>query len=307
MSNVKKTIVMELHGPARRRYPRSRTIIKGIDDLWQADLADLQAFARDNGGYKYILVVIDCFSKYLWLRAVKDKSGPNVSHAMEDVMMEGRVPKNLCTDAGKEFYNSSFTKLMKRYTINHYSTYSIMKASMAERVIRTVKDQMYKMFSLQGSYKYIKQLPSIAQAYNTRPHRTIGMPPKDVTKSNEEDILSNVYANIKIQSKSLFKEGDMVRISKHKTIFAKGYLPNWTTELFRIRMVKQGEPVTYLLEDTLGAPILGRFYAEELQKAKYKNAYLVEKVLKRKGNKVLVIWLGFDHTHDSWINKSNVL
>ena len=82
MSYVKKTIVMELHGPGRRRYPRSRTIIKGLDVLWQADLADLQAFARDNGGYKYILVVIDCFSKYLWLRAVKDKSGPNVSHAM---------------------------------------------------------------------------------------------------------------------------------------------------------------------------------------------------------------------------------
>ena len=95
MSRVKNTIINELHRPARRRFPRSRTIIKGLDDLWQADLAEFQPFARDNKGHKYVLVIIDCFSKFLWLRPLKDKSGLNVSRAMASVLEEGRVPKHL--------------------------------------------------------------------------------------------------------------------------------------------------------------------------------------------------------------------
>ena len=307
MSRVKNTIINELHRPARRRFPRSRTIIKGLDDLWQADLAEFQPFARDNKGHKYVLVIIDCFSKFLWLRPLKDKSGLNVSRAMASVLEEGRVPKHLCADLGKEFYNRSFSDLMKRYGVNHYSTYSIMKASIAERVIRTIKDYMYKMFSLEGSYKYLSKLPYIAREYNSRKHRTIGMAPKDVNKSNEKELLDAVYTYVKLRSKPIFKVGDTVRISKHKTVFAKGYMPNWSTELFKITQVNTETPVTYLLKDTSNAPILGRFYQEELRKAKYEDVYLVEKILKTRGDKVYVRWLGFDSTHDSWINKSNVL
>ena len=119
--------------------------------------------------------------------------------------------------------------------------------------------------------------------------------------------MSTVFADPKLKSNAIFKMGDVVRISKYKTIFSKGYLPNWTTELFKIRLVKQGTPVTYLLEDTRGNPIQGRFYEQELQLARYKDAYLVEKVLKKRGDKVLVRWLGFDSSHDSWINKTNVM
>ena len=307
MSGVKKTIVSELHGAARRRFSRSKTIIKGLDDLWQADLAEFQPFARDNKGHKYVLVVIDCFSKFLWLRPLKDKSGPNVSRAMASVLAEGRVPAHLCTDSGKEFYNRSFSDLMKRHRVNHYSTYSVMKASIAERAIRTIKDYMYKMFSLEGSYKYLSKLPDIAEAYNSRKHRTIGMAPKDVNKSNEKEILEAVYTYVKLRSEPKFVVGDTVRISKHKAVFAKGYTPNWSTELFKVAKVIHGTPVTYLLKDTSDAPILGRFYQEELRKAKYDDVYLVEKILKTRGDKVYVRWLGFDSTHDSWINKSNVL
>ena len=182
-----------------------------------------------------------------------------------------------------------------------------MKASIAERAIRTIKDSMYKMFSLEGSYKYLLKLPDVARAYNSRRHRTIGMAPKDVNKSNEKELLASVYTHVKLRSKSKFKVGNTVRISKHKTVFAKGYTPNWSTELFKIAKVNPGTPVTYLLKDTSDAPILGRFYQEELQKTKYEDVYLVEKILKARGDKVFVRWLGFDNTHDSWIKKSNVL
>ncbi|KAK9730804.1 Integrase core domain [Popillia japonica] len=107
MSRVKKDIVNELHKPARRNFRRRRVIIKGLDDLWQADLADFKLYSRENRRYKYILVVIDAFSKFLWTQPLKTKSAMEVKDAMDKILKEGRHPKNLQTDAGKEFYNHS--------------------------------------------------------------------------------------------------------------------------------------------------------------------------------------------------------
>ena len=133
------------------------------------------------------------------------------------------------------------------------------------------------------------------------------MKPIDVTKDKEELLLKTVYSHIKIAGPRKFNVGDVVRISKQKSVFTKGYTPNWSTELFKIKEVKISNPATYILEDSLGAPIAGRFYAEELQRAKHEDVYLVEKVLRRKGDKVYVRWLGLGKNHDSWIHKSNVL
>lgn len=105
----------------------------------------------------------------------------------------------------------------------------------------------------------------------------------------------------------MLKAGDYVRISKYKGIFEKGYTPNWSTEIFKIIKAQNTCPVTYLLEDSRHNPILGAFYKEELQKTKHPEVYLVEKVLKRKGNKVFVKWLGLPNDENSWIDKSNVL
>ncbi|KAK9681113.1 hypothetical protein QE152_g38559 [Popillia japonica] len=217
-------------------------------------------------------------------------------------ILKHRQPKNLQTDSGKEFYNQHFNALMKLYDINHYSTYSVTKASIAERVIRTLKEKVYKEFSLRGTYNWTTILDEITKQYNNTKHRTIGMKPKDVTAK------SNLHAHIKVVGKQQkFSLNDVVRISKYKSIFDEGYTPNWSTELFRIAKVKLTNPVTYLLDDMNARPILGSFYAEELQKAKHQDAYLVEKVLRRKGNKVYVKWLGFDKTHNSWIAKNNIL
>lgn len=84
-------------------------------------------------------------------------------------------------------------------------------------------------------------------------------------------------------------------------------MPNWSTEVFRIREIRLTNPTTYLLHDENNKNILGGFYAQQLQQVKYPNIFLVEKVLKRKGDKVFVKWLGFDNKHNSWINKSNIV
>lgn len=138
--------------------------------------------------------------------------------------------------------------------------------------------------------------------------RTIKMKPNEVTKKNEKHLLQTVYNHIKMVDNinPKFKVGDHVRISKIRGIFDKKYLPNWSTEIFTIREVKLTNPITYLLQDEDNKPILGGFYQYQLQKVKYPNIYLVEKILKRNKNKVFVKWLGFNSKHNSWIDNDNI-
>jgi hypothetical protein len=133
------------------------------------------------------------------------------------------------------------------------------------------------------------------------------MKPKDVTERNEKQLLNTVYNRRKIFKKNKFKVNDFVRISKNKTIFEKGYIPNWSTEIIQIVKVKLTNPVTYVLKDYKNETILGSFYEHELLKTKYPDVVLLEKVIKRKGDKLFVKWLGFDNSHNSWINKNNAI
>lgn len=308
----KESVVNEIHKNARKNFIRRRVVMKDIDDLWQADLIDMQAHSRDNGNFKYILAVIDTFSKYAWAYPLKQKSKGFVSQTFRDLLEKGRYPKNLQTDLGTEFYNDEFKKLMSKYSINHYSSYSTKKASIVERFIRTLKNMIYKNFSLQGNYKWNKRLLNkVIKTYNCSSHRTIGMSPIQVNHNNKE-ILFKRYMMLgkqllKLCKPKKLKTHDFVRVSKYKSTFEKGYTPNWSTEIFKIRKVQNTSPETYLLQDAKSQPILGAFYAEELQKTSYPDVYLVEKVLKRKGNKVLVKWLGLPNNENSWISKSNVL
>lgn len=307
MSKEKLRLVKELHAPARRNYPRRRVITHGYDDLWQADLVDMQPYARINNGFKYILTIIDVLSKYARAVPLKSKSAKDVCEAFTTIISGPRKPENLQTDNGKEFYNASFKSLLSKYGINHYSTYSVMKASVVERWNRTLKNSMWMTFTANGTYKWINILQRLVADYNNRVHRTIGMSPQKVTPLIAKKLLTTVYSNIKIAGPNKFKIGDPVRISKYKTVFSRGFTPNWSTEVFKIIKVQVTNPATYLLEDSRGQPILGGFYEHELKKAKYPDVHLVEKVLRRKGNKVYVRWLGFDSSHNSWINKENVL
>ena len=149
-------------------------------------------------------------------------------------------------------------------------------------------------------------MADLISSYNNTRHQTIKMKPKDVTKENEKKKLFNIYKKLQIKTKRKkpkFKIGDEVRISKFKHTFEKGYTPNWTAEIFTISQVRDSEPTTYFLKDYQNKPISGSFYEQELSKNKNPNIYLVEKVLKKRGNKLYLKWLGFDNSHNSWIDK----
>jgi len=307
-NSEKQLLVEELHAPARRNFPRRHVIVRGYDDLWQADVVEMRPYMRFNRGYHYILTIIDVLTKFAWAVPLKTKSGNEVANAITKIIRDDeRCPKNLQTDRGKEFYNATVQKLLKKHDINHYSTYSVMKASVVERFNRTLKNEMWKQFTLNGNYRWIDLLPRLLSEYNSQRHRTIGMRPINVTPAIAEKLLSTVYSRVKIAAPARFKVGESIRVSKFKTIFDKGYTPNWTTEIFKIAKVQKTNPVTYLLKDSCGKHIAGGFYEYELQRVANPDLYLVEKMLRKRGDEVYVKWLGFDNSHNSWIHKNNVL
>lgn len=306
----KEDVVNEIHKNARVNFPRRCVLLRDIDDLWQADLIDVQKISNINSNNNFILIVIDCFSKYVWVRPLKNKTKDCVTIAFQSILHNGRVPLNLQTDWGKEFYNKSFKKLMQVLSINHYSTYSTKKASIVERVIRTIKGKLYKKFSLKGNYKWVDgTLEKVVNDYNHTKHSTIQMYPARVNKHTKHILMQryNILNKAKIKKKCFIGVGDVVRISKHKANFDKGYTPNWSTELFKVSVVQNTDPTTYLLEDSRKNKVLGSFYAQELQKTRNPDVYLVEKVLKKKGNKVFVKWLGLPSKENSWISNTNIL
>ena len=176
----KRAIVNELHTQARKNCLRRTVVMKGIDDLWQADLVEMGNYSTINNGYKYLLTVFDTFSKYAWAEATKTKNASDVSRAFEKILSLTRIPKNLQTDDGKEFFNKDFNKLMRKYSINHYSSYSVMKASIVERFNRSLKGMMWKEFSNNGTYHWIDIYKMLLKTYNENIHRTIKMAPTNV-------------------------------------------------------------------------------------------------------------------------------
>ncbi|XP_066146789.1 uncharacterized protein [Euwallacea fornicatus] len=156
---------------------------------------------------------------------------------------------------------------------------------------------------------YLQEKEKIVQKYNNTIHRTTGYKPNSVNNKNAEEILSNSYTHLKTvdPKRSKLKLNDFVRISKHREAFDKGYTPNWSSEIFQIQKVQLTNPTTYLLKDYKNEDVQGGFYKEELQKVKYPDVYLVEKILKQKGDKVYVKWLGFSNSINSWILKKDIL
>lgn len=310
MTSKKRDLIEEIHAPARRNYVRRFVELKGLNDLWQIDIVEMIPFARVNHNYKYILMCINTFSKFGWAIPLKTKSAIEVTQAVKSILLQTVPPKLIQTDLGKEFYNSKFHALMNENKIKHYSTFTKLKASIVERWNRTIKTQIWKEFNMNGNHNWIDILDDIVEKYNHTKHSTTKMKPSDINKTNESLVLGRYRqraGKISSAGKTDLNENDIVRISRNKMQFEKGYTPNWSVELFKVKKVNQTNPRTFLLEDMNGGEILGGFYREELKKTKLKNVYLIEKILKETKNRLYVKWLGFDSLQNSWINKKDVL
>ena len=182
-----------------------------------------------------------------------------------------------------------------------YSTYNEGKSVAAERFIRTLKNKIFKHMAATSKNVYFDVLDNIVNKYNNTVHRTIKMKPIDVTSDSYAE-----YNEDSNKKDPKFKVGDHVRISKYKNIFAKGYAPNWSEEVFVVSKIKNIVPWTYIVSDLNGEEITESFYEEQLQKTSQEKLR-IEKVLKRKGDKSYVKWKGYDNSFNSWINEKDLV
>lgn len=296
-----------VHRYARRVYPRNRVVVSSIDEQWQMDLVDLSSLSPYNNGYKFLLNCIDLFSKFAWSVALKNKSAKSIIDAFNIILKSDRKPHKIQTDAGTEFINKHFQALLKKLEIVFFTTKSELKASVVERFNRTLKERMWRYFTQNNTYKYTDVLDKLLHAYNSSVHRTIGIAPISVNKLNETEILQKVF-RLSQNNACVYKFniGDKVRISKVKGVFEKGYVPNWSEEIFVISERKSRQPPVYTVNDQLGESVEGVFYEYELQKIDViADVYIVEKVIKtrKRGGRseYFVKWRGYPNKFNSWV------
>ena len=299
----------ELHKPIIRKFTKRRVVVKGVDEIWAADLVEMQRFSDWNKGIKYLLMVIDVFSKFGWIEPLQNKKGETVAAAFEKIFKSGRQPRLLWTDKGKEFYNKNVNQLLSRNNIKLYSTENEEKSSVAERFNRTIKRQMWKMFSANNNTIYYDKIDELLKNYNSSWHRSVRMAPLEASDiKNSNQVFANLYSDeiYKPVKKPKFQIGDKVRISKYKRqLFDKGFTPNWTEEIFVINQILHTKPVTYRVVDLQGEAVTGSFYEPELQKTT-QEIFRIEKVIRRERKRALVKWRGYPDRFNSWVPMSEL-
>ena len=234
------------------------------------------------------------FSKYAWVVPLKDKKGVSIVTAFQRILKQSnRKPNKIWVD--------KVTKWLQDNDIIMYSTNNEGKSVVAERSIRTLKSKIHKHMTSISKNVHIDKLDDIVNEYNNAYNTKIKMKPIDIK--------DNTYINTdkEINNKDpKFNVGDHVRISKYKNIFAKGYTPNWSEEVFVIKKVKNTVPWTYVINGLNGEEITGTFYEKELQRTNQEE-FRIKKVIKRKGNKIYVKWNGYDSSFNSWIDKKDLI
>jgi hypothetical protein len=301
-------------------YRRRRTMAGSIDDIWQADLADMNNLKEANRGYRFILTIVDVVSRYAFARPLKTKQGAEVSKAFESVFQEsGRQPHKIQTDQGKEFYNQQVKSLFDRRKIQHYSTADVeTKAAMAERFNRTLKELLTRQIIVQENEQWLDDLPSVMAAYNRAEHSSLGtsplsffnMKPEDREKLIDKRLYPHVCNNERQRKQNLrddreFKAGDWVRIHVLKGTFAKGYMPKWSREEFQIKQkCFSAGRVYFKLVDRQGEDIEGSWLSDQLQHATQQGLKkLVDRVVKKdnRNRRDLVSYFGLPAKFDEWV------
>ena len=179
-----KIFINEIYskGP-KKNYPTNKTDVYHIDDTWSLDILDLKDYGPENNrGYRYVLVIIDNFSKYGWTVPLKNKNGQTIKDSFENILINSkRKPDLIESDRGKEFYNNIFQDFLKKNNIKLYSRNSSYGAVFAERFNRTIRDLLKKVVFEHGDANWIDDLPKITKQYNNRIHTSIKLSPKDAS------------------------------------------------------------------------------------------------------------------------------
>ena len=232
-----KTFINEIYsrGP-KKNYDTNKTNVYYIDNIWSLDILDLKDYGvGNNRGYRYVLVIIDNFSKFVWTIPLRNKKALTIKDSFENILISSKRKPNLIeSDRGREFYNNIFQDFLNKNDIKLYSGNSSYGAVFAERFIRTIRDLLKKPVFEKGDSNWIDVLPTIMIQYNTRIHSSTKLTPTQASLKKNEGF---VYINLLDKRKKIkpkFQINDLVRVADLKKTFSKGDTTNWSYKLYRI-------------------------------------------------------------------------
>jgi len=323
-NNVKKWLTQQethnLFVTPNTKFKRSHVIVAGYNDQWDGDLMDMSAYANTNDGITFLLVIIDIFSRQIYVIPLPNKRGETVANALKNIF-DVQKPNILRTDAGKEFDCGAVHKVLMDYKVEGWIARNDTKANFSERVILTLKRRIYKYMHHNSTFKYVNILKDIVYSYNHTYHRSLQRTPASVTKQNEDEVRleqylikrSSLKKHTSIETHFKFNVGDTVRVSHIRKPFDRGYTEYWSLEMFKIdKCYKRGGIIVYDLVDWYDEAVEGSFYTEQLQAVttNVDDLYRIEQVVKRrivnKRSQSLVKWLGWPEKFNSWIDSKTV-
>jgi hypothetical protein len=289
--------------------------VRYVNEMWQADIMYLPDYKETCKGYKYLLCVLDVFSRKLFIRKLRKKDTKSVIKEFDDIHKEvNSSPEKIVVDKGSEFKSESFQQYTDFFGIQLIFTYNETKAAHVERAQRSYQNILYRILEEHQTRDFLKYLNIALSIYNNRKNRIIGCSPNFAFQKKHHTYVSKnlgeKYNNIAQKRKSpSFKEKDYVRIRELKKTFSRGYHPYFTEEIFKIKKVLTNLPIPrYILSDYTGdEEIKGTFYEREITKVT-SDTFKIEKILKTKRVKgktqYFVKWLGYPSSQNSWIDAS---
>lgn len=309
-----------LQRPVRRKIKRPKVVVSGQFEQYDADLADVSNISSHNKSVRYLLFVIDVFSRFVWVSPLIDKKSTTVLGGLKLIFSKAPIPIKLRTDGGREFCNRLVDNYLKAQSIYHHVTLNETKTNYAERVIQTIKNMLYRYFTKQRTYRYIDVLQKIVNTYNSSPHSSLNnVAPINVNVNNEANLWAYMYLKksnkIKTSSIGQFKYniGDMIRISHLKGHFQRSYEEQWSTEIFKIKskFLMQGIPM-YKLIDFSDDPVTGNFYEAELQKVEKSedSLWIIERKIKKRKRGRKIEWFvkfdGWGDKYNMWLPEDSI-
>lgn len=290
----------------------------------QGDVIDMQQHSQDNDGIKYLLLLIDLFSRKIWVFPMKSKSGSDVRRALSQWLQQlgrRRKPQQFNTDKGREFNNQLVNTLLQSHNIRQTFASGTSKAAYAERANKTLQILLNKYMTAVQSLRYVDVLQDIVLSYNSRGHRSLdGLSPNDADLPEQQQyvrgILMKNHASraAAARKKVKFQIGDKVRLkylAKKISGDARAYNPQFTGEIFQVIDIndRMMVPMYKVRSMDTGEVIEDRFYSNELQKV-VGDLFKVEKILRTRGRRpnrqFLIKWQFFGDAHNSWEPEANI-
>ena len=250
-----KIFINEIYSkPPKKYYPTNKTNVYHIDDIWSLDILDLKDYGPENNrGYRYVLVIIDNFSKFGWTVPLKNKNAQTIKDSFENIIISSKRKPNLIeTDRGKEFYNNIFQDFLNKNNIKLYSRNTSYGAVFAERFNRTIRDLLKKIVFERGDANWIDVLPTITKQYNNRIHSSTKLSPKDASLKKNEGFVSKNLLDKRKKITPKFQINDLVRVADLKKTFSKSDTTNWSYKLYKIKEIINDTIPSYKISNLPG-------------------------------------------------------